>query len=168
MNKLLVSTVLSAALLVCTCTDTMAADNSSVDNLTVEQAINVAAGLRQLHKYDTVDKDGRPAVAYYKFGTTPKDSSDIRITIALDIEVASRIETAFSKANNELIVQMSNGGSDVPKDKMGEYNITVRKMLDAPCRCSIYKIKLADLKLEENPIPSQILSWLVPILDRGQ
>ena len=39
-------------------------------------------------------------------------------------------------------------------------------MLAAPANVSLTRIKQADLKLDENPIPGSVLGLLLPIIDR--
>lgn len=128
--------------------------------LTVEQAKGVVTGLRQLSKYETVDKDGKPATGYYKFSGT------LRFTMALNIETGTKVEVALQAANVALVAELANGGPSVPDDKMVEYNKRIRAILDAPCRCTFEPIKRDDLKLDDNPIPPTVLALLLPILER--
>lgn len=130
------------------------------DNLTVEQALNVAAGLGQLVSYDTVDKEGKPAKGYYKF------SADLRFIIAINIDLGTRVQTQFRNANNEIAMQLSGGIGAVPPEKKGAYDVEIAKLFAAPSRVGFVHIKLSDLKLEENPIPGPVLSLIVPIIDR--
>lgn len=133
---------------------------ASRDDLTIDQVRSVMTGLRNINRYETVDKDGKATIGYYKY------AGDVRILIALDLDIANRIDAVFISENNALIARLSGGGVKVPDDRMGEYNATARKMLDAPCRCALYKIKMGDLKLDENAIPADALALLIPIIDR--
>lgn len=128
--------------------------------LTVEQALNVAAGLAQLASYDTVDKDGKPSKVYYKF------SADLRILIAVNIDVGRAIQTRFQNASNDLIMQLSDGSGTLPDEKKGAFNVEIAKLMQAQSRAGYTRIKLADLKLDENQVPAPVLSLIIPILDR--
>jgi hypothetical protein len=142
------------------------------DGLTVEQALVVKSGLEQLGRYDSVDKDGKPAPAYHKFG------ADTLMLIALNIDLARRLEAQFTAANNNLVMQKSDGSGKVPDERRAEYNVEFRKLLDAPSRVGFYHIKLEDLCLAATPrceaagvktpnaIPAPVLSLIVPIIDR--
>lgn len=137
-----------------------AEDPKPAPGLTVEQALNVAAGLGQLASYDTVDKDGKPSKVYYKF------SADLRILIATNIDVGRAIQTRFQNATNDLIMQMSDGVGTLPDDKKGVFNVEVAKLMQAQSRAGFNRIKMSDLKLEDNQIPAPVLSLIIPILDR--
>lgn len=128
--------------------------------LTMEQVLNITAGLRQLGRYETTDKDGKPAVGTYKF------SGDLRILIAVNINVGGNVEQAYQLANNELVAQFSGGGGKVPDERAGEYAVEFGKLRTSPCRCSLARIKMNDLKLDDNPIPAPVLGLIIPIIER--
>lgn len=128
--------------------------------ITVEQATNIGAALRQLDKYERAGKDGKTETAWYTF------SSDVRFVIAVDIDVAQRVTAQLQMANNKIVQQFAGGGSKVPDDKMGAYNVELRKVLDASCRCTFTRIKRGDLNLDKNPIPPSVLALLLPIVDQ--
>ena len=153
-------TIFAVATIALAATSAVAQDVKTRDDLTVQQVMSIASGLRQLNKYDTVDKEGKATSAYYKF------SSDLRYLIANDLDIATRVETIFQSANNSLVLSMSNGGSKVSDEKVGEYTVASQKLIEAPCRCSLYKIKLSDLKLDENPVTSGVLSLIFPIIEK--
>lgn len=130
------------------------------NDLTVEQALNVAGGLAQLTSYDSTDKEGKPTKVFYKL------SSDLRILIAVNIDVGRSVQTRFQTAQNDLVMQLSGGTGKVPDEKTGQFNVEIGKMMQAKALAGFYRIKAADLKLDENPIPGPVLSLIVPILDR--
>lgn len=130
------------------------------DGLTVEQALNVTAGLDQLGSYDGVDKDGKPTKTYYKF------SGDLRILIAVNLDIGRAIQARFAAARNAVVMQISEGSGRVSDEKTPALNIEVAKLMAAPSLAGFHRIKAADLKLDENPIPAPVLSLIVPILDR--
>lgn len=138
----------------------VARPQEKAEPLTVEQALNVATGLGQLTSIDGVDKEGKPTKTYYKF------SPDLRLLIAVDIDIGRSVQTQFQNANNALVMQLSDGNPPVPPEKMSAYNVELVKMMAAPARATFHRIKAADLKLDENPIPASVLSLIIPILDR--
>ncbi len=129
-------------------------------DLTVEQALNVAAGLEQLSGLDVVI-DGKPmGKAWYKF------SGDVRILIAVNIEVGRAVQQRFSTARNAIIMQMSDGTGRVAEEKAPLMTVEVDKLMKAPARAGYSRMKMSDLRLDENPIPGPVLSLVLPILDR--
>jgi hypothetical protein len=128
--------------------------------LTVEQALNISAALRALDTYEAKDKDGKSYAAPYTF------SGVTRMAIAVDLEKTSAVLKTYQATLNEVIKTMSGGTGTVPGNKMADYNVEVLKMLAAPAGVSLTRIKQADLKLDENPIPGSVLGLLLPIIDR--
>ncbi len=139
------------------CSGAVAADNPPV---TVEQALNISAGLRALDSYQARDKEGKPYASPYNF------SGVTRMNIATNIDRVGAVLKTYQATLNEVIKTMSGGTGTVPGDKMANYNVEVLKMLAAPAGVSLAKIKEADLKLDENPIPGSVLGLLLPIIDR--
>lgn len=127
---------------------------------TVEQALNISGGLDQLGSYETVDKDGKPTKVYYKF------SGDLRILIAVNIDIGRSVQSRYQTARNALIMQLSDGTGNVPIDKSAVLSAELYKLMNAPSRAGFERIKAADLKLDENAIPAPVLSLIVPIIDR--
>lgn len=152
---------LIAAFAACAPAGGYAADEKATPpGLTVEQALNVASGLAKLTSYDTVDKDGKPSKVYYKL------SADLRILIAVNIDVGRAIQTRFQNASNDLIMQMSDGVGTLPDEKKGVFNVELAKLMQAQSRAGYTRFKMSDLKLDENQIPVDVLSLIIPILDR--
>lgn len=129
-------------------------------SLTVEQALNVSAGLQQLSAQDGIDKEGRPTKVYYRF------SPDLRIVIALNIDLGRNLQSRIEVAKNEIIMQKSGGSGKLTEETSPSAMLEISKLYQAPSRVNFYRIKSADLKLDENPIPGPVLSLIVPILDR--
>lgn len=129
-------------------------------DLTVEQALNISAALRSLDTYEAKDKDGKYYAASYTF------SGVTRMAIAVDLEKTSSVLKTYQATVNEVIRKLSGGGAKVPPERMAEFNTETTKMLAAPAGISLTRIKQADLKLDENPIPGSVLGLLLPIIDR--
>lgn len=136
------------------------ATDAYADGFTVEQATSIYVGLQQLTKTDGVDKDGKPSLVYFKF------TGNVRVAVAANLDAGSRVQTILQSANTSLIAEIASGAGKVPDEKVGEYNVALRKILEAPCRCSFIKIKLDDLKIDDNPIPVTVLGAIWPIIDR--
>lgn len=129
--------------------------------LTIDEAVNVLAGLRSLvAQYTATDKDGKTSVGYNKF------SADTRLLIAVNLDVGLRAERALQAANDQLVASMSNGAGAVPDAVRGTYAVEYRKIMESPCRCSYYRIKKEDLRLDDNPQILGALGLLIPIVDR--
>jgi hypothetical protein len=132
------------------------------DRLTLGQVIDVYNGLSQLDKYDDVCKDGateKICPRWYKFDMTT------RTTIVLDIAEARRIVDAWRTAQNALVSELSGGGAKVPDDRQQEYQAKLREALDKPSDVVFGKLRRAELKLNENPIPANVLVLLLPIIE---
>lgn len=131
------------------------------DALTIEQALTVSAGLQQLSKYESVDKDGKPYSAYYDF------SGDLRMVIALNIDLGRKLQSVHQAAQNDLVMQWVDPATGVvPETKRNAFNVESAKLLNSPSRVGFYHIKFSDLKLDKNPIPAPTLSMIIPIVDR--
>lgn len=128
--------------------------------MTVQEVLDVGVGLQQLVKAETADKDGRQVSTFYKFG------SDVRIAIAVNLQQVRTVQTAFASAYNDLVLQWSSGTGNVPDDKKGLFGIEANKLSQAKTTVVFQRIKKADLKLDENPIPGPVLSLILPIVDR--
>lgn len=128
--------------------------------LTVGQALDVTAGLNQLTAYESVDKDGKPFRANYKF------SADVRFRIALNIDAGRRLQTQVQTAQNDLVMSMVDPATGkVPETKQNALNVEVSKLMTAPARSTLHRIKRSELNLDDNPIPAPVLSLIVPIVD---
>lgn len=135
---------------------------------TVEEALNVGSGLGQLSSYDTTDKDGKPAKGYYDFPV------DTRILMALNLEMARRVQTAFERAAMDVRMKFSGGAATVPPERMGEFTQEIAKLTSADSRHVFHRIKLRDLCMKAEtpdckapqPIPPSTLSLILPIIDR--
>lgn len=142
--------------------------------LTLQECQNVRQGLRMLDGYQGVDKDGKSAPAQYKLGA-------LRGQIALD---AMNLDAKIKAGDDARIGLVRENLSDgVPQPGTKEYADFVahdpnykkfmdayQKVLDAPQDIEIPHIKLEQLHLGDapdgNPIPSDALTLLAPILDR--
>ncbi len=129
---------------------------------TVGQVIVISNGLTALDGYDTPCKDNnveRICRKPYKF------SASALWTIASDAAAARGVVTAYETARNALIRQMANGGTRVPDDSVNKFNDEQQVLLDKPSGLTFGRIKRADLNLDENPIPPNVLALLIPIID---
>lgn len=128
--------------------------------LSIEQTIGVATALKQIDTYQAKDKDGKVYAAPYNFGGTT------RMAIAVNINRGDFELKNYQIAVNGLIAQMSGGASQVPPEKMQDFLAETTKLGNGPASVVLVRIKEADLKLDENPIPGSLLSLLVPIIER--
>ena len=128
---------------------------------TVEQAIQIGNGLSQLDGYDDCrdGEKGKDCHHLYKL------SGSVRLTIALDLAEYRRIATAYTAARQGLIAQYANGSGVVPPEQVGAFNAEDRRILNLTSDVKYGRIKLSNLRVEENPIPATVLSLIVPILD---
>jgi hypothetical protein len=139
--------------------------------LTTAQVIELAVGLNALdEKYDKVIKDGsteKVAKVGYQL------SAVARLAVANDMVQVRNAQQAYQDAVQKIRAQyMTDGGLKASADgkslegpKIEEYTAQVRQMLDAKQELPLQKIKDADLRLDENPIPSSVLAALQPIRD---
>jgi hypothetical protein len=123
--------------------------------LTVGQCINLLNGLAQL--------DGQKDKPY-KLASTA-------FARAMAITALRPFNEAADRARVALMADAAGGKKleDLPMDVTGKLNAEYAKVLDGPCNVDIPKIPLSSLKLGdsdgENPIPSSVLSLIVPIID---
>ena len=141
--------------------------------LTLQECMNVRAGLRALDGYQGVDKDGKSAPMQYKLGA-------LRGAIALDAVQLDEVIRAGDQARQALVKENFPGGTPAPGTKeyadfMGSepykrFSEAYQKILDAPQSVDVPHIRLGDLRIGDapdgNPIPTDALTLLAPILDR--
>ena len=155
--KMFLGTIIAAALMV---SPARAADATPPDSITIDQAIGVMRALGQLDRYEVQDKDGKAVSIPYKF------SGALRYLIASDLDLATTAARQYQTAVNALVMQISGGGNKVPDELLPKFNEENNKLLAAPAGVILRKIKLDDLKLDENPIPVSVLSVLMPIIEK--
>lgn len=143
------------------CATANAEEKPATKELTVQEALEVLSGLRSLvQPFPTTDKDGKQVTGYNKF------NSDFRILIAVNIDVGVKVERVMMSAQDTLVSTMSGGAGTVPESARGTFSVELRKLQDQPCRCSFYRIKKEDLRLDDNPQILGALAPLIPIMDR--
>lgn len=154
------------------------ADDSKApaSKITLQECQNVRQGLRMLDGYQGVDKDGKSSPQQYKLGA-------LRGPLALDSMDLDAVIKAGEQARLNLIKEdLPNGAPDpitdrkayvefMAKDAGGrKFTTDYQDLLDSPQPVIIPHIKLEQLKIgdppEGNPIPSDALTLLEPILER--
>lgn len=130
--------------------------------LTVEQIVNISTALEALDRYDRVSSDGKVVSMPYVFELRT------RLDIAHDLEEARAVRRAYQAAVQARIAKMAGGGAAVPPDQQGAWVVENEAMLRASSGVRLRRIKISDLKLDENPVPATVLSVLLPILDEGK
>lgn len=134
--------------------------------LTNEQAINLFSALNGLDGYDrVVNGSGTEQVVreIYRFGGT------VRLAVAKNINALKPTVDAFTEARNSLIKEISNGAghfNTVTNPEMATKLLIEEKIImEAETdNINLVTISVADLRLDENPIPSSRLAFLSPIL----
>ncbi len=143
------------------------------DALTVDQALKVSAGLKKISgKYETADKD-KPG--FYEYG------ADVRMLIAANIDIGSRVEVRFERAVNDLRAKYlrppcegADAACNSERDRLNiEFVREIGKLGDTPSLVGYWHIPLKSLCLEAappckaaNPIPPTDLALIMPIIDR--
>ena len=148
--------------------------------LTVEQCINILAGLNSLtwagqQLGETPDKKP-PDAKQYKLG-------DVRVTIAFDIESLQPVLTSYQRASQQFLGELppvpqadagkpqSPAAIELQADNNKKFIAFQVKALGQPCPVTINgRLKLSDLKLgdgaDQNQIPVNVLAAIVPIIDK--
>ena len=130
--------------------------------LSVEQAIRVTNGLGQLDGYDGTCKDGateKTCRKLYNLGM------GVRMTIAKNMDKGVAVGKIYNKARQDLIAQLSEGGTKVPDENMSKFLAEDAKAQEASSGVIMDRINKSDLKLDENPIPATVLYQIIPILN---
>lgn len=150
------------------------AEKQSPKPLTLQECQNVRHGFQMLDGYQGVDKDGKAVLIQYKLGA-------LRGPIALDVMALDDVIAAGEKARINLVKEMLPEGAPQPGTKeyadfvehdpaYKKFIAAYQKILDAPQPVTIPHIKLEQLHIGDapdgNPIPSDALTLLAPILDR--
>lgn len=127
---------------------------------TVGEIVGITGALKSLKTYPATDKAGAAIQLPYKF------DGPTLMNMAMNISKGDAVLKAYQDAVNGLIMQFSDGGSKVPDGKLAEFNLQASRMLDKQTGVEMIRIKEADLKLTDQPVPAETLAMLIPILDR--
>lgn len=127
--------------------------------ITNAQALRLRQGLAALDGYE-VEAGGKVITQFYKLGA-------VRLTVAKNINLIDAVCNVFREASQKLVTELSDDKGRVPPAKMKEYTEAETKMLATENEVELFPIRLADLKIDENPIPASALAMLEPVLDAG-
>ena len=161
--------------------------NTTVLNLTVREALALHNVLPALNGYiesttvktttvedpktgqkTTTSETAQAKPVPYKFGVDGKGGGVVRYTIGELIDAFGREEKAFKKAQDSLILQLSEGIGTIDDKNtalMGQFNAEIQKLLDHEIEVKVSKIKLDDLNLDNNPdLSPSVLGALMPLI----
>jgi hypothetical protein len=136
--------------------------------LTILQIANIQQGLSQMDSYPKI-VDGKTVMLPFNF------SGSLRMRIGRDIAACRDALTIYNQESRKLFLQMS-GGKDrlcplPPEGKPDpgcelqfKFNELNADMQNAVQEIGMWGIGEAELKLDENPIPSSALSLIAPII----
>lgn len=135
--------------------------------LTILQSLSVGTCLRALDGYqDSVKVGGADQIIVraYEF-----KSGTLRWAIARNISITTEIENATQVSRNQIIKELTAGQEQIKPNtpENAEFTRQWEALLKTPTALSdkFIKIKLADLKLDKNEIPSGSLSGCTPIIE---
>jgi len=131
--------------------------------LSLESIIRLNVGLSQLDGYDKIVKQGeteRVVRVYYKL------TAGFRLAMAMNLDRLQPIVSAYNKARNNIILELSEGSGKVPDDKNAEFNSQDVDILDEIHTIKLTKIKENELDLDNNPIPVSTLALLKVLLPK--
>ena len=132
--------------------------------LTVEQALDLLAGLTALDGHEELVGEGKQQqkiVVPYTLG------GPLRQAIFHDITATKPVAADFQNARNAVVIELSKGAGklDPGSPESAKLALQTQAMMAQPVDLKLDRIKLADLKLDSNPIPGTVLAQLAPILD---
>lgn len=143
--------------------------------ITVAEALSLLAGLRNLDGHVVVVKQNGQDVTViqpWDFG-----SGVLRLHIAWDLDILSKVETAANKSHDTIIREILDkmpAGKDgarptsIPQgtQQFDDLQKQWQAVLDQPAEGAehLLKIKASELKLDKNEIPVTALAALTPIL----
>ena len=106
----------------------------------------------------------------YKFGVDGKGGGVVRYTIGELIDAFGREEKAFKRAQDSLIIQLSEGAGTIDEKNtalLGQFNAEIQKLLDHEIEMKVPRIKLDDLNLDGNPdLSPSVLGALMPLIQK--
>lgn len=176
-----------AALLTAALATTALAESPPVPKdkqITVAQATLVGNALRRLTYYSQITRgaDGKDQVANIPFSqdhpSPYKFSGDVLFAMSVDLQQSDIVAKSYQEAYSALIKQVYGALDKQPKPeaddpKRGDFNDQAERIFQAPSGALMVKIKRDDLCLDvtskctqANPIPVDVLSALLPIIDR--
>lgn len=128
--------------------------------LTISEVVEIGNALRGLKTYTAQDRSGAAITLSYKF------DGPTLMTMANNIRKADDVTKAYQEAVNALIVQISDGGSQVPPDKMVEFNKQLTAMGNQRTSIDLGRMREGDLKMGDQPLAPATIAALLPILDK--
>lgn len=150
--------IFAAAILCVTVASAMPQEAKRV--LTINEVVEIGNALRGLKTYTTQDRAGNAIVLSYKF------DGPALLTMANNIRKADDVAKFYIDTVNTLIGQLSDGGTQVPPEKMREYSTKVSVINSQPATVELGRLKISDLNLSEQPFPPATITTLLPILDK--
>lgn len=130
--------------------------------ITIDKALSLRAGLTALDGYNKIIKNGEnesTAVVPFKL------SGVMRMTIARNISRLEQPLADYNKARNEVIKSLAGpDGNAVPPEKLAEFLAQDVGMRKQETELSLTKLKVADLNLDDNPIPGSVLAMLLDLV----
>jgi hypothetical protein len=149
--------------------------------LSTQTILALANALSQLSSHRKVVKDGDKETtieAPYQF------AAETRAKIARNLARCTAVVDAYQRTRQGLLIQVSGGKSEIAPppiadkdkpdyptrleayaDQIETFNKVNQMFLDEVHEIDLAVLKEADLKLEANPIPFQILALMAPMLE---
>lgn len=149
------------------CTLTSASAGAEPIKLSVDQVAIVYQGLAALDGYDKPVKDGQQEHSikvFYEFG------GGLRLSIARDMTKLREVVTVYQAARQAALASVGaiplgpDGKPDESSAPARQFGVEDLKMRSDAQEIELDSIKTDELKLDKNPIPASILSFLSPIL----
>jgi chemotaxis response regulator CheB len=149
-------------------------DAKPTDEMTVNECMNIMAGLNALRFKGAQLLDQRPVppdAAQYKLGAA-------RMAVALNIAALNVVANAANKAQNDFLLELAPVPTGVDpaarvqldKEREKKINDNWTMIMNGPCNARLVHFKEKDLKVgdgpDENAYPVNVLSSLIPIIDR--
>lgn len=130
----------------------------------LKEALGYLSALKSLDGQRKIVKDGgvdTPVFVSCKF------SVNTRLTIARNMAKLTVEQKAYHEARDGFIRELSDGGAEVPEEKVPEFLKYDADLLNQECESlDLTRLTIKDLNLEVNEdLPNTVVSALLPLLD---
>lgn len=130
--------------------------------LKIRTAIEIANALRALDGTKKIVTEGgaeKAVTVPFTFG------GNTLFAMAKNLRALSTIEDNFTTARNALVKQLSDGKSQVPAEKVPEFQASLNELMEGEEEVELGMLTQGDLKLDTNPIAPAVIAALMPIIE---
>jgi hypothetical protein len=137
--------------------------------LTIDDCLTILVGLNGLDGHQALTRDNTVVVLSYKF-----ENAKLRGIIQENIAALGAVQSNLQKVQQQIFKEVAGSKFELRPDAadpaeralLQQYQKQALDARQGPCKATLSRISLNDLRLDKNEIPGSILAALSKILDK--